>query len=317
MSQQPYWGWVQASDGLWYPPEQLQDPSRPSPIGATPPTTWAPPGQQTWTSPPPFGPTTTPFPGPPTPPPRSNPWIIVTVVTVLLLVAGTVAFVIVDSSGTKTAAASSFSTSSDFTDSSSFTDSTSGSDSSASALAPAGVVPQGFVAFEDPNGEYSIAFPDTWTVASARGDISHIGEALMPDNRALASNIDKLAGGALPRNAVLLGFVRADLEQRRAFSTNVNLIPTAVDTGMSLSTLVRQSEQGLRNFGAEIHATDSITLANGPAERVSYTITAAGIDGYQYYILVNNRVWVITFSTQHLVELADEFDQIARTFVVN
>ncbi|MEY2423670.1 MAG: hypothetical protein QOI95_3737 [Acidimicrobiaceae bacterium] len=305
MSDQGQPGWWQASDGRWYPADQqpgyqqpgyqqpgYQQPGyqQPNPEG-----TWAPPGGPPAPVPP-FG-APPPFLGTPTPSPaRSRPWVIVIVaIAAVAIVAVAVVFLV----GTKD------------------TKRNSAGAPAATTLGTAGVTPEGFAAVADPNDEFTIAFPSDWTAASTRGDVSHIGETLMPDDPEIAARLDQIAGGILPRSAVMLGFLRDDLTRGRSFATNMNVIPTAIDPSLSLDMIVDQSTQGLERFGAEIHSTESTTLANGPAKRVRYTLTSAGVDGVQYYVLTRGQIWVLTFSTQDLEALSAEFEQIARTFVVN
>ena len=168
--------------------------------------------------------------------------------------------------------------------------------------------PLSYITFHDPVGEFSLSTPPDWVLISTRGDITNLGGQVVPSNPVVANAV-QTAANALPRSAVLLGFVRADLSSGH-FATNVNLIPFPGN----FSTMLSGTRTQLAQFGARIGSVTTMTIGGRAAARLTYRL-GTGTAGALYLVDGGAKVWALTFSVSQLPDPA-RFDPIASTLVI-
>jgi hypothetical protein len=173
------------------------------------------------------------------------------------------------------------------------------------AQAPTATAPDA-VTFHDPGGQFTLSVPGTWLVVSTRTDASTIGTETFPRDPIAATAIQR-AADALPRSAVLLGFIRADMGSGH-FATNLNLIKYS---GYEFRVVVPAMRSQIAQFGGKVASITNMTIGGRAAARVNYRL-ATGIDGAMYVVDGGSTVWELTFSTTQLLDPA-RFDPIAST----
>ncbi len=112
----------------------------------------------------------------------------------------------------------------------------------------------------------------------------------------------------------------SDTSNPGQFLTNVNLIRVAgVTSGLGL--LQQQAQTQLTAAGATDVSSTQVSLPAGDAVRTTYTVpvtladgTKTQIAGLQVYVLANQNLYVLTFSTDQPDKYSPTFDQIISTF---
>jgi hypothetical protein len=156
-------------------------------------------------------------------------------------------------------------------------------------------VPESFVRFEDPAGEFTIDIEPGWISLSLRGDLTGLGAETAPDDPELAAAIDATVAAA-PRQLVFAALERETLGTAR-FVASINIVPVPRD-GASIEVIEHEIPASVELFGAEDPQVERVDTANGAGLRMSYRFEQdgplSGVEGLQYYVLGDETVWVLT-----------------------
>lgn len=277
-------GWWQASDGRWYPPEQHPSVVPPdgwvAPSAPPAPPSLAPP----WASPQWSGPPAAPL------PPKRGMSTGAKVALVLGIPLGllVVLVMVVTLLGT-----------SDDPD----------------AVPVTAVVPESFVRFEDPAGEFTIEIEPEWISLSLRGDLTGLGAQTAPEDPDQAAAIDA-AVAAAPRQLVFAALDPENLGTAR-FVANINIAPVPRD-GASIDVIEREIPASVELFGAGDAVVERVETSNGDGLRMSYRFEPggplSGVEGLQYYLIGEETVWVLTLTSDDMAGDRADFEASVEAF---
>ena len=297
-------GWWLASDGRWYPPETppATGVAFPPPVGPS----WTPEAGLAVTTPGSGDPSG----GPPDATPGTTAAIVIggllTLVVVGLLVVGLL------TRGNDSDAASDITVDAG---ASSPVDDASMTSTTAATAPPAVAVPADFKTVTDDIAGFSIAIPPSWVAVPIHGDIAGLGDRYAPDDPALAAAIDG-GVGALPHQVVFFGADTIAVGSSFVSNFNVGVVPRDSATAAEISA---QAGQAVGVFGALDVSVEEIAVPAGAAVRVDFRLAGPGgrsARGEQYYVLVGEQIWIITFTA--LASAPDDpFDQMMASFRVN
>lgn len=177
------------------------------------------------------------------------------------------------------------------------------------------VVPESFVRFEDPAGEFTIDIEPEWISLSLRGDLTGLGAQTAPDDPELAAAIDATVA-AVPRQLV---FAALDPENlgTAGFVTSINIVPVPRDDA-TLGDIEREIPASVELFGAEDPKVERVDMDNGAGLRMSYRFKLggplSGVEGLQYYVLGEETVWVLTLTSDDMVTDRPDFEASVEAF---
>jgi hypothetical protein len=214
--------------------------------------------------------------------------------------------------------------SSDDSSSSSGSEGTNGAATSAAAgttgaasgtLAPA---PEGFTVVDRRADGFVIALPPGWQDFDlTEADVDAIIAAATQANPNLGNGVADAVKQLVQQGGLLYA---SDTSNPGKFLTNVNLIKVAgVESGLGL--LQQQAQSQLTAAGATNVSTTQVSLPGGDAIRTTYTVpvtladgSKVDIAGLQVYMLANENLYVLTFSTDQPDKYSETFDQVIATF---
>ncbi len=182
--------------------------------------------------------------------------------------------------------------------------------------APPFIAPEGYIAFNDPEGEFSMHLAPGWVGAQLRGDREGLGRRVVPNDPAIAEAIDT-AVASFPSEIVLfaldIGDVGGDL-----YTSNLNVLSTP-RLGVSLDELEATIPDELASVGGTNVVITSTQLSTGEGLRTSFSFEPdgelGGVAGLQYIAVTEDTVWVLSFASDNIAGLAERFDVMARSFV--
>lgn len=273
-------GWWQASDGRWYPPEQ-----HPSVV---PPGGWTAPSAPT--APPSLAPPWSVPPAVPVPPTRGmSRGAKVALILGIPLGLLVVLVMVVTLLGT--------------------------SSDDPEVVPVTAAVPESFVRFEDPAGEFTIDIEPEWISLSLRGDLTGLGAKTAPDDPELAAAIDATVA-AVPRQLVFAALERETLGTAR-FVASINIVPVPRD-GASIDVIEREIPSSVELFGAGDAEVERVETSNGDGLRMSYRFEQggplSGVEGLQYYVLGEETVWVLTLTSDDMAMDQADFEASVAAF---
>ena len=194
-------------------------------------------------------------------------------------------------------------------------DATATADPTASAAAsPSGDVPEGWERFESAEGGFAISVPRGWeAVDLSSGDIDAMVELLREDPQT-AALADQLP--AMLEQGVAFFAVNLDADSMASgFATNLNVV-VQEDVTMSLDLYVAGNVSFIEEtFGVDV-AREDVELPAGPAVRGEFEASfgeGTRVHQIQYYLVVDDRALIVTFSRaadDEFAELDDEFADI-------
>ncbi len=296
MSDQPGSGWWQASDGKWYPPE-----------AATQPQPQLQPQPQV----------------PPAPGRTSSNRTLAYVVggLVVLILAVVAAIVLLDDDDEEDVDTADDSEEvDDDEEEAEVVDETTDDDKGEDADDAAGVAPDGFRLVDDDAEGFSIAVPEGWqefdSTAISGGALDDFAAA----NPELAPLLEQ-AGPLFEQGGLLIAIDTVPSDA--GFSTNLNLVRTALPSEFDAAILEQQLGPTLEAGGIDDPVFSDVELANGPAVEAVYTTTvniptggSVALDGRQFYLGFDGNLWVLSLTTDRLAEFEADFDTIADSFLV-
>lgn len=174
----------------------------------------------------------------------------------------------------------------------------------------------GYELIEIEDGDVRMTIPESWvTVDLTQDDWEELlteGLAALPDAAGILTEEAQLV---IATGGLLLAY---DLEhQDEDFITNLNILGserTAADQPAVVESVLADQ---LVQFGAVAPAVDAVELPIGPAIKASYSFapeTGFTHEAVQYYVFGSETVYIVTFSTEHLIELEFVFETIMSTF---
>jgi hypothetical protein len=177
------------------------------------------------------------------------------------------------------------------------------------------VVPESFVRFTDPGGEFTIDIEPAWIGLSLRGDLTGLGAETAPDDPELAAAIDASVAAA-PRQLVFAALDRETLGTAR-FVASINIVPVPRDNA-TIDDIEREIPASVELFGAEDPQVARVETSNGAGLRMSYRFEVggplSGVEGLQYYVLGDETVWVLTLTSDDMVMDRPDFEASVEAF---
>jgi Flp pilus assembly pilin Flp len=179
-------------------------------------------------------------------------------------------------------------------------------------------VPDGFTAFEDPDGAFALALPKGWvTVSLDAADLENAGAQYSNDPK-VAEAIDA-AIAAAAGNVLFFAIDGGDTNDAFVANLNVLSFPAGgvADTGSLLEQIdsfVRPQLESLGVTGFRAQGYSGSSLLGAEVSYAAPPGTNASAEGLQYYLVDGGTVWVLTFTTDHLQDDRASFEQVAATF---
>jgi hypothetical protein len=192
--------------------------------------------------------------------------------------------------------------------------------SESEAASPVPSTPEGWERFESVDGGFAISLPRGWEAADlSSGDIDDIVEFLRQDPQT-APMADQMP--ALLEQGVAFFAISADAESlAEGFATNLNII-VQPDVGMSQDLFVGANISFIEDtFDIDVVRED-VQLPIGEAARVDWERPASApppVHTTQYYVVVDDRALIATFSrvaADEFADLEEEFADIIATLEV-
>jgi hypothetical protein len=190
-----------------------------------------------------------------------------------------------------------------------------GSTSASGTLPPA---PEGFTVVDRRADGFVIALPPGWQDFDlTEADVDAIIAAATQANPNLGNGVADAVKQLVQQGGLLYA---SDTSNPGKFLTNVNLIKVpGVESGLGL--LQQQAQSQLTAAGATNVSTTQVSLPGGDAIRTTYTVpvtladgSKVDIAGLQVYMLANENLYVLTFSTDQPDKYSETFDQVITTF---
>ena len=178
--------------------------------------------------------------------------------------------------------------------------------------------PEGFTVVDRRADGFVIALPPGWQDFDlTEADVDAIVAAATQANPNLEGGIAEAVKQLVQQGGLLYA---SDTTNPGKFLTNVNLIKvTGVESGLGL--LQQQAQTQLSAAGAANVSSTQVSLPGGDAIRTTYTVpvtladgTQIEVAGLQVYMLANQNLYVLTFSTDQPDKYSGTFDQIIATF---
>ncbi len=179
-------------------------------------------------------------------------------------------------------------------------------------------VPAGFTVVDRSADGFVIALPPGWqNFDLTSADVDAIIAAATQANPELQGDVGDAVKKLVQEGGLLYA---SDTSNPGKFLTNVNLIRVAgVTSGLGL--LQQQAQTQLTAAGATDVSSTQVSLPAGDAVRTTYTVpvtladgTKTEVAGLQVYVLANQNLYVLTFSTDQPDKYSSTFDQIISTF---
>jgi hypothetical protein len=176
--------------------------------------------------------------------------------------------------------------------------------------------PVGYEFIEIEGEGLQLALPESWVTVDLTQEgweeLLTEGLAALPESAAL---INEEAQGIISEGGLLLAY---DLgHQDEDFVTNLNILSSVRAPGDTPAAVVPVLGETLEQFGAVAPAVDLVEVPLGPAVKASYGFAPeTGFTHFavQYYVFDVDTVFIVTFSTEDLIELEFVFETIMSTF---
>ena len=176
--------------------------------------------------------------------------------------------------------------------------------------------PVGYAFVEIEDEDIFLALPESWVTV----DLTQAGwEELLTEGLAeipeSAELINEEAQGIISEGGLLLAY---DLEhQDEDFITNANILSSERGPDDNPAVVAPVLGQTLEQFGAVDPVVEVVEVPLGPAIKASYAFAPeTGFNHFviQYYVFGSDTIYIVTFSTENLIELEFVFETIMATF---
>jgi hypothetical protein len=179
---------------------------------------------------------------------------------------------------------------------------------------PAGPVDAPLVAFTDEEGGYSLMVPETWGYASIDGDLAGVGAEAFPDDPQRAQVFEDMAS-IMPRQMLFLA-IDPELMSSQVLPPNVNVVAVPERRVLDPDELEDLVVDQLETVGAEIDASEVVSMGPGDGVRIEYSFLENDSMGLAYAVLVDGTMWSVTCSAAELESYRQMFDDIGSSLTL-
>jgi len=186
------------------------------------------------------------------------------------------------------------------------------------AAAPAApavpALPGGWRTVRDGAAGFSVALPDGWTdIALDAGTMERLLNEVRRADPEFGANLDHQARQAAAAGGRLLAF-----ETNRGGTLNMTVM-TSDSEGATLGEVQRDMTAELATRGVADISQERVTLAAGPALRLTYDVRVAGIGVRQviHMVIGGGTVFAVTLTTDDPERDGPTMDGMAQSFAVS